>query len=178
VPLFKRQIERGGPVTVTDSEVTRYFMSIPEASQLILQAGALGQGGEIFLLEMGTPVRIVDLARDLIRLMGKEPGSDIEIEFTGLRPGEKLYEELLTGGEDVVRTEHERIMVLRSNGMNGFKTRKELRLWLDVKIGELEALAVQMKDDAIRSKLREIVPEYSLPENHQEHAPSTLGVER
>jgi FlaA1/EpsC-like NDP-sugar epimerase len=178
VPLFKRQIERGGPVTVTDPEVTRYFMSIPEASQLILQAGALGRGGEIFLLEMGTPVRIRDLACDLIRLMGKEPGSDIEIEFTGLRPGEKLYEELLTGGEDVVRTEHERIMVLRSNGTNGFSDRKELRLWLDRKIEELEALAVQMNGDAIRSKLREIVPEYSPPEAQRVDVPSALGVER
>jgi FlaA1/EpsC-like NDP-sugar epimerase len=178
VPLFKRQIERGGPVTVTDAEVTRYFMSIPEASQLILQAGALGRGGEIFVLEMGTPVRIVDLARDLIRLMGKEPGSDIEIQFTGLRPGEKLYEELLTGEEDVVRTEHERIMVLRSNGTNGFRNRKELRHWLDRKIGELEVLSVQMNGDAIRSKLREIVPEYGLPEAHREDAPSALGVER
>lgn len=178
VPLFKRQIERGGPVTVTDSEVTRYFMTIPEASQLILQAGALGKGAEIFVLEMGTPVRIVDLARDLIRLMGKEPGSDIEIEFTGLRPGEKLYEELLTAGENVVRTEHERIMVLRSNGMNGFKGRKELRLWLDRKIGELEGLAVQMNGDAIRSKLREIVPEYNAPNAQLIDLPVVLGVER
>jgi FlaA1/EpsC-like NDP-sugar epimerase len=127
---------------------------------------------------MGTPVRIVDLARDLIRLMGKEPGSDIEIEFTGLRPGEKLYEELLTGGEDVVRTEHERIMVLRSNGMNGFKSRKELRLWLDRKIGELEALAVQMNGDAIRSKLREIVPEYRLAEAHLKEVPPAIGAKR
>jgi FlaA1/EpsC-like NDP-sugar epimerase len=177
VPLFKRQIERGGPVTVTDAEVTRYFMSIPEAAQLILQAGAMGQGGEIFLLEMGTPVRIVDLARDLIRLMGKEPGLDIEIEFTGLRPGEKLYEELLTGGEDVVRTQHERIMVLRSNGMNGFNDRKELRLWLDRKIEELEALAVQMNGDAIRSKLREIVPEFRSAEAPRGHTPSACGIE-
>jgi len=127
---------------------------------------------------MGTPVRIVDLARDLIRLMGKEPGSDIEIEFTGLRPGEKLYEELLTAGEDVVRTEHERIMVLRSNGMNGFKSRKELRLWLDRKIGELEGLAVQMNGDAIRSKLREIVPEYNAPDAQLTDLPVVLGVER
>ncbi|HTY35501.1 MAG TPA: nucleoside-diphosphate sugar epimerase/dehydratase, partial [Bacteroidota bacterium] len=147
VPLFKRQIERGGPVTVTDAKVTRYFMSIPEAAQLILQAGSLGRGGEIFVLEMGTPVKIIDLARDLVRLMGKEPDSDIEIKFTGLRPGEKLYEELLTAGEEVVRTEHDRIMVLRANGMNGFRDRKELRLWLDRKIKELEDLAVQMNGD-------------------------------
>jgi len=175
VPLFKRQIERGGPVTVTDAKVTRYFMSIPEAAQLILQAGSLGRGGEIFVLEMGTPVKIIDLARDLVRLMGKEPDSDIEIKFTGLRPGEKLYEELLTAGEEVVRTEHDRIMVLRSNGMNGFRDRKEFRRWLDHKIKELENLAVQMNGGAIRSKLAEIVPEYRLRDAQREEMPSIAG---
>ena len=116
VPLFKHQIEKGGPVTVTDPEITRYFMSIEEAAQLILQAGAMGKGGEIFLLKMGNPIKIADLAKDLIKLMGYEPETDIKIEYTGLRPGEKLYEELITEGEGIVPTTHEKIMVLQGDG--------------------------------------------------------------
>jgi len=116
VPLFRRQIEQGGPVTVTHPEVNRYFMTIPEAAQMILQAGAMGEGGEIFILRMGTPVKIADMARDLIRLSGKEPDRDIKVVFTGLRDGEKLYEELITVGEGIVRTGHEKIMVLRNYG--------------------------------------------------------------
>ena len=115
VPLFKKQIAQGGPVTVTHPEVTRYFMTIPEAAQLVIQAGAMGTGGDVFLLDMGEPVKIVDLAKQMIRLSGfraiDENGiGDIEIQFTGLRPGEKLYEELLIDAENVVRTEHERIL--------------------------------------------------------------------
>jgi FlaA1/EpsC-like NDP-sugar epimerase len=116
IPMFQSQIKAGGPVTVTDPEMTRYFMTIPEASQLVLQAGSLGEGGEIFILEMGTPIKIVDMVRDLIRLSGKEPDRDIKIVYTGLRPGEKLYEELITHGEGIVPTAHEKIMVLRRNG--------------------------------------------------------------
>ncbi|WP_432697812.1 polysaccharide biosynthesis protein [Marinobacterium sp. YM272] len=118
VPLFRRQIETGGPVTVTHSEITRFFMTIPEAASLVIQAGTMAQGGEIFVLDMGSPVRIVDLARRMIKLMGHEirneatPGGDIEIVFSGLRPGEKLYEELLIG-EDVVGTDHPKIMRAR-----------------------------------------------------------------
>ncbi|GKT28962.1 polysaccharide biosynthesis protein, partial [Aduncisulcus paluster] len=104
---------KGGPVTVTHKDVTRYFMSISEAAQLILQAGVMAEGGEIFILEMGEPVKIADMARDLIRLSGKEPDKDIEIVFTGLREGEKLYEELITEGEGIIRTEHDKIMVLK-----------------------------------------------------------------
>ncbi len=115
IPLFKRQIEHGGPVTVTHPEITRYFMSIEEAAQLILQASAMGGNGEIFLLKMGTPIKIADLARDLIKLMGREPETDIKIAYTGLRPGEKLYEELITEGEGVVVTRHEKIMVLHGD---------------------------------------------------------------
>lgn len=116
IPIFRRQIERGGPVTVTHPDITRYFMTIPEAARLILQAGAMGQGGEVFILKMGTPVRIADVAKDLIRLSGKEPGKDIEIVYTGLREGEKIFEELITADEGVVATAHNKIMVIRSNG--------------------------------------------------------------
>ena len=109
IPLFRKQIAAGGPVTVTDPEMTRYFMTIPEAAQLVMQAGAMGKGGEVFLLDMGKPVKIMDLARNMIRLSGFEPDKDIKIEITGLRPGEKLYEELLTAGEGASKTTHKKI---------------------------------------------------------------------
>ncbi|MBF4222626.1 polysaccharide biosynthesis protein, partial [Vibrio anguillarum] len=115
VPLFKKQIATGGPLTVTDPEITRYFMTIPEAAQLVIQAGAMGKGGDVFVLDMGESVRISDLAKNLIQLSGLEvkdesnPYGDIEISYTGLRPGEKLYEELLIG-DNVENTAHERIM--------------------------------------------------------------------
>ena len=115
VPLFRTQIANGGPVTVTHPEITRFFMTIPEASQLVIQAGAMGKGGDVFVLDMGKSVKIVDLAKKMIRLSGyevrseKNPEGDIAIEFSGLRPGEKLYEELLIG-DDVTGTEHERII--------------------------------------------------------------------
>jgi len=111
IPLFKRQIEAGGPVTVTHPEITRYFMTIPEAAKLVIQAGAMAKGGEIFILDMGQSVKILDLAKDLIKLSGFEPGVDIKIEFTGLRPGEKLYEELLLAEEGIENTRHKSIFV-------------------------------------------------------------------
>ena len=161
VPLFRRQIEAGGPVTVTHPEVTRYFMTIPEACQLILQAGALGTGGEVFILEMGTPVKIADMARDLIRLSGKEPGRDIQIVYSGLRPGEKLYEELITEGEGIVCTEHEDIMVLRSSGcIDGYGDLDGYREWLMRHLNELYQIADTFDACAIKAKLNEIVPEY------------------
>jgi FlaA1/EpsC-like NDP-sugar epimerase len=128
-------------------------MSIPEAAQLILQAGAMGEGGEIFILDMGEPIRIVGMARDLIRLHGLEPDKDILIEFTGLRPGEKLYEELITSGEGIVSTCHEKIMVLRGE--------KQDAAGLLAQIESLLAIARQGDSSAIRKKLREIVPEYN-----------------
>jgi FlaA1/EpsC-like NDP-sugar epimerase len=152
VHLFKKQIERFGPVTVTHPEITRYFMTIPEACKLILQAGALGAGGEIFILDMGTPIKIVDMARDLIRRSGFKPGVDIEIKFTGLRPGEKLYEELITEGEGIVRTDYEKIFVLKGNGCNSN--------WLNPKIEEITLLAQAQDAAGIKSKLKEMVPEY------------------
>jgi FlaA1/EpsC-like NDP-sugar epimerase len=115
VPLFQKQIAEGGPVTVTDPDVSRFFMTIPEAVQLVLMAGILGDGGEIFILDMGEPVKIVDLARKLIELAGLEPDRDIKLVFTGLRPGEKLHEELLIEGEDILPTQHEKIKQVRSN---------------------------------------------------------------
>lgn len=109
IPLFRKQIAAGGPVTVTDAEMMRYFMTIPEAAQLVMQAGSMGKGGEVFLLDMGKPVKIIDLARNMIRLSGFEPDKDVKIKITGLRPGEKLYEELLTAGEGTGKTTHKKI---------------------------------------------------------------------
>ncbi len=153
IPLFKRQIENGGPVTVTHPEVTRYFMSIQEAAQLILQAGAMGKGGEIFILKMGKPIKIAQMARNLIKLAGKEPDTEIEIKYTGLRSGEKLYEELITEGEGIVQTGHEKIMVLQGDGKN---------------CGELSCVLEQLLQKskehdapAIKELLRQLIPEYT-----------------
>ena len=118
IPLFKKQIAQGGPVTVTHPEMVRYFMTIPEAVQLVIQAGSMARGGEIFVLDMGEPVKIMDLANTLIRLSGFEPDRDIEIVITGMRPGEKLYEELMTAEEGVNATNHKRIFVAKPNGLN------------------------------------------------------------
>ena len=111
IPLFKKQILEGGPITVTHPDIIRYFMTIPEACQLVLEAGAIGNGGEIFIFDMGMPVKIADLAKKMIRLAGLEPGIDIKIEYTGLRPGEKLFEELLNDEELVKPTLYNKIMV-------------------------------------------------------------------
>ncbi len=163
IPLFREQIERGGPVTVTHPEVTRFFMTIPEASQLILQAGAQGEGGETFILEMGTSIKIVDMARDLIRLSGKEPDDDIEVRFTGLRQGEKLYEELITEGEGIVSTSHEKIMVLKADGdWNGMGSQEAFRKHLLDQLHDLYTVALLHDVQGIRQKMKEIVPEYEV----------------
>lgn len=158
MPVFRRQIEQGGPVTVTHPEATRYFMTIPEASQLILQAAAMGRGGEIFILKMGTPVKIDDMARDLIRLSGREPDVDIEIVYTGLREGEKLHEELITEEEDILPTEHEKIMVLRPDGSCNDIAR--LREKMDKDMGNLLKYASDHDSVGIKKALKDIVPEY------------------
>ncbi|WP_419786329.1 polysaccharide biosynthesis protein [Pseudodesulfovibrio sp.] len=156
VPLFRHQIEAGGPVTVTHPEVTRYFMSIAEASQLILQAGSMGEkgtGGEIFVLDMGVPVKIADMARDLIRLSGKEPDVDISIVYTGLREGEKLYEELITEGENIVRTEHDKILVLGSDTPPDLEELEQV-------IADLLRASDECDGDRIRGLLHRLVPEF------------------
>lgn len=155
IPLFKKQIAEGGPVTVTHKDVTRYFMLIPEACQLILQAGALGngyQGADIFLLDMGTPIKIDDMARDLIRFSGFEPDVDIRIDYIGLRPGEKLYEELITNGEGVVKTSHEKIMVLKGTSCDPDNLRSRIDLLVDYAKGH--------DRNKIIEQLLKIVPEY------------------
>ncbi len=150
IPKFNEQIRRGGPVTVTHPEITRYFMSIPEAAQLVLQAALMGRGGEIFVLDMGEPVRIADLAHELIRLSGPS-AADVRIEFPGLRPGEKLYEELLADGEATVSTPHPKLRIARAAGVDATWLAR-LRAWLDG--------AAAAGDGEVRTALQEWVPEY------------------
>lgn len=155
IPLFKKQIKNGGPVTVTHPEVTRYFMSIEEAAQLILQAGSMGEDGEIFILKMGESIKIVNLAKDLIELAGKKVNEDIEITFTGLRPGEKLYEELITDGEDIVETGHEKIMVL--NGEQLFTDCSVIKT-----ITKFQQYASGFDEGNLKKCLHSIMPEYKI----------------
>ena len=155
VHMFKRQIAEGGPVTVTDKRMMRYFMTLPEASQLVIQAGALGKGGEVFVLDMGEPVKVLDLARDLIFLSGFVPDEDIEIKIVGLRPGEKLFEELLTKEEKkkgLLDNGHEKIFIAQVEEVDGEKLEKDIQ--------ELEVLAKEMDKEGIVRKLQEVVPSY------------------
>jgi FlaA1/EpsC-like NDP-sugar epimerase len=152
IPLFKQQIAKGGPVTVTDKRVIRYFMTIPEATQLVLQAGSMGSGGEILVLDMGDPVRIIDLAEELIRLSGLTPYEDIDIVVTGLRPGEKLFEELLIEGEGILPTAHKKIKVL-----------KPVHIELQPIRDELEVLYEATRSNSIHElleSLKRLVPEF------------------
>jgi FlaA1/EpsC-like NDP-sugar epimerase len=153
LPVFKAQIEAGGPVTVTDPEVTRYFMTIPEACRLILQAGGIGRGNEIFVLKMGTPVKIDSMARDMITLSGFMPDKEIEIKYTGLRPGEKLYEELITEGENVIPTRHNDIMVLKPGDCLPLEV-------IDRHIETLVELALKRDAYGIKMALCAVVPDY------------------
>lgn len=152
IPLFKRQIEAGGPITITHPEITRYFMTIPEACELVLQAGTMGSGGEVFVFDMGEPVKIVDLARRMIKLSGMEPDSDIQIVFSGLRPGEKLYEELLTDGTKTLPTPHEKIMVSQDPHLAYSE--------INAHVNELLDTLKQNDKVAVVKRLKEIVPEF------------------
>lgn len=167
VPIFREQIAKGGPVTVTHPEMVRYFMTIPEASQLVLQAGAMGRGGEIFVLDMGEPVKIVDLAKDMIVLSGLRPGDDIEIAFTGVRPGEKLFEELSIEGEDISRTAHPKIGVWANKPED----------W--DRVCQAASRLVEIADVAtaneIRAELSAVVPEYTPEQNGREGRKASLA---
>lgn len=153
IPLFKKQIEQGGPVTITHKEIIRYFMTIPEAVSLVLQAGAYAKDGEIFVLDMGEPVRIDDLARNMIRLSGFEPDTDIKIEYTGLRPGEKLYEELLLSGEGLKKTPNDLIFVGNLEKIDTSAFEEKLSLLKD---------ACNSNSPDIKHLVRDVVPEYQL----------------
>lgn len=158
VPIFRDQIAKGGPVTVTHPEMRRYFMTIPEATQLVLQAGTMGQGGQTMLLDMGEPVKIVDLARDMITLSGYRPDEDIEIEFLGIRPGEKLFEELRTTGEDVLPTHHSKIFIWQSRiGIEGERMEQVLET--------LRAVCDGAEEEQVRAALKSVVPEYEPSES-------------
>ena len=159
VPLFKKQIANGGPVTVTHPEIIRYFMTIPEAVSLVLEAGAYAEGGEIFILDMGEPVKILDLAKNMIRLSGLTPGEDIEIQFTGLRPGEKLYEELLIDEENKKETKNKRIFI-------GSPRMMETEQFSEL-IAELDHAAFS-EDPNIREVVKRLVPEYTYKQTNQQ----------
>jgi len=166
IPLFKEQIARGGPVTVTDKRIIRYFMTIPEATQLVLQAGSIGSGSEILVLDMGEPVRIVDLAEELIRLSGLTPYEDIDITFTGLRPGEKLFEELLIDGEGIMPTTHNKIKVLTPVHIDIELVRQEL--------DTLHAAARSNDIASLMESLKRLVPEFRPAYSFHGEAPLTF----
>ena len=157
IPLFQHQIVRGGPVTVTHPEMVRFFMTIPEAVSLVIQAGAMGEWGEVFILDMGEPVKIVDLARDLIRLSGYAPDKDIKIKFSGIRPGEKLYEEILTSEEGTSATRHERIYVSKANDVNSGCFWEDIA-YLEKRISEVDRVKIV-------EKLYQMIPKY-IPSEH------------
>lgn len=159
VPLFKNQIAKGGPVTLTHKDIVRYFMTIPEAAQLVLQAGGFAQGGEIFVLDMGKPVKIYDLAKNLIKLSGYEPHTEIEIKVTGLRPGEKLYEELLMDEEGLTKTGHKKIFIGKPGDFELDVLKKQ--------INELVTVATTKGSTELKAKLKEVVPTYHEPEHHK-----------
>src|SRR5262249_52850234 len=165
VPIFQAQIAAGGPVTITHPEMRRYFMSIREAVQLVLQASTMGKGSEIFVLDMGEPVRVLDLAHNMIQLAGLRPDEDIEIRFVGLRPGEKLFEEIAFDGENMLPTYHEKIRIFRGTLVEP----NALSAWID----QLQVLIVRRDVDRIVAHLRGLVPEYR-PQRETERTISAL----
>jgi FlaA1/EpsC-like NDP-sugar epimerase len=152
IPTFRRQIEEGGPLTVTHPDVTRFFMTIPEAVQLVLEAGAMSQGGEIFAFDMGESVRVIDLAKNMIKLSGLELGRDIEIVFTGLRPGEKLFEEVLSDAENTQPTHHHKILRALAREYPFERVQNDIH--------ELIALFDEQNNEKIVKKLKALIPEY------------------
>ncbi|MEM6927466.1 MAG: nucleoside-diphosphate sugar epimerase/dehydratase [Myxococcota bacterium] len=167
IPLFKSQIAKGGPVTVTHPDMQRYFMTIPEASQLVLEAGAMGQSGEIYVLDMGSAVRITTLAEDLIRLSGLQPGRDIEIVYSGIRPGEKLFEELAIDGEDATKTRHPKIYIGTGS--------PRPHAWMQDAVQQL--LGAAKEDLVARRMLKRIVPRYSWEEAEPKPVPGSNVVD-
>jgi FlaA1/EpsC-like NDP-sugar epimerase len=158
IPIFRRQIMQGGPVTITDKRMKRYFMTIPEAAQLVLQASAIGKGGEVFILHMGEPVRIMDLAETLITLSGLKPHEDIEIRETGIRPGEKLYEELHFESEETVPTSHPKIFINQLATLHSAK--------IQMALITLAKLARERNEFRLRNFLNNLLPEASLNGHH------------
>ncbi len=156
IPLFREQILKGGPVTVTHPDMVRYFMTIPEAAQLVLEAGAMGEGGEIFVLDMGEPVRIFDMAKDMITLFGLKPFDDIDIVFTGMRPGEKLFEELNTEGENITKTRHPKIFI---GTINTYDDRMVV-----VALEKFEELGKLGRERELRRYFNEFLPEARVTE--------------
>jgi FlaA1/EpsC-like NDP-sugar epimerase len=170
VPIFQQQIAAGGPITITDPAMTRYFMTIPEAVQLVLQATALAAGGDLFLLDMGEPVKIADLARDLVELSGLELGRDIELSVIGLRPGEKLHEELVARGEELAPTDVEKVQLLRRGPLDELQLRRAL--------GQLEELLVgDPSDQDVRDALMAAVPDAALVSEKEPAAPPATVAE-
>ena len=152
VPLFTEQIAKGGPITITHPDIIRYFMTIPEACQLVLEAGSMGKGGEIFIFDMGKPVKIIDLAYKMIRLAGLVPEKDISIEIVGLRPGEKLYEELLNDTSKTLPTHHNKIMIAEEINENFDRLTRQ--------VNELILISESYRDQEIVAKMKMIVPEF------------------
>jgi len=167
IPIFQEQIKNGGPVTITDPDMERYFMSVPEAAQLIIQAGSIGKGGEVFALDMGQPIKIIDIANELIRLSGLEPDIDIPIRFIGAHPGEKRYEELTHESEIIQKTHHERILEIRPN-----LTSEKVKIITDrIMSGELNGH--EFDNNELRESLLSLVPNYK-PINKEGLSPVLL----
>jgi len=152
IPLFKKQIERGGPVTVTHPEITRYFMTIPEACELVLEAATMGEGGEVFVFDMGESVKIVNLAKKMITLSGLRVDRDIEIKYTGLRPGEKLYEELLNNDENSLQTHHPKILIAKVN--------TPTYAYMEIQVAAMIKLLSEGGNNELVAKIKEVIPEY------------------